>query len=325
MSAYIRDYALTSMSPDTVSRTTRLQTFWCMSWHVSTFAPSTPDLATLAFIILPISRSKATELWGRARQQQVLRPYEKIVLENLSVEEAAELLSKWHRWHDSERQGRCAACEKRTPLGVLAAIMIRERLRKHAAAMFVRTVVNEDNDCEADEPEEDVEQETKERKETIAAGKSIGGRTAQLATIIERIYETGFCAHEEVAVSRRGSVQSHVDEDTQCEDEHDLASTDEAEIRCLLSATLLYRRIFPGAVGACATAVSVILSPPPSPSRKNLALHMSLRAALASPAFDFADERLADTKLSAALDQARDRVNDLLTAVERSVRRNTRL
>ncbi|KAJ3558956.1 hypothetical protein NM688_g624 [Phlebia brevispora] len=44
---------------------------------------------------------------------------------------------------------------------------------------------------------------------------------------------------------------------------------------------------------------------------------MSLRAALASPAFDFADERLEDGQLSAALDRARDKVNDLLTAVER--------
>ena len=300
-----------------------------MSWHVSNASITTSDLATLAFSILPVSSTKAVELWTRARNQEALRLFEKIVLSNLSVDEAAELLSKWRRWHDSERQGRCAACEKRTPLGVLAAIMIRERLRKHAATMFVRTVLPQDareeyEDCEGDEPEIDTELEATERMETIDAGKSIGGRTAQLASILERIWDSGFCPQEEIT-ARPAGAQGAVDDDTQCEDEHDLASTDEAEVRCLLSATLLYRRIFPSSALSCATAVSLILSPPPSPSRKNLALHMSLRTALASPVFDFADERLEDAKLSASLDQARDRVNDMLTAVDRSVRRNTRL
>ena len=78
-----------------VSRATRLQTYWCMSWHVSTFATSTTDLTTLALIIYPVSPSKAHELWDRARNQDVLRPYERLALENLSVEDAADWLVKW--------------------------------------------------------------------------------------------------------------------------------------------------------------------------------------------------------------------------------------
>ncbi|KAF7796146.1 hypothetical protein EIP86_007320 [Pleurotus ostreatoroseus] len=336
--AWVRLGELVACNADTVSKTTRLQTFWCMSWHVSTFATSTSDLATLALIILPISSSKAASLWDRARNQEVPRPHERIVLAHLSVEDAAELLAKWRRWHDAERRTRCTACERRTPLGVLAAILIRERLRKHAAALFVRAVAAQDAeacdlnaevdiDADAEEPLDD-ERAAKERKETIEAGTSIGGRTAQLAVALARIWDAaGFCAPEDLAARPVTGAAPAEDEDeaAECMDAHDLASTDEAEIRCLLGATLLYRRIFPASAPASASAVSAILSPPPSPSRKNLALHMSLRAALASPAFDFADERLEDGSLSAALDRARDKVNDLLTAVERSVRRNIRL
>lgn len=308
-----------------------------MSWRVSTFATSTSDLTTLALIILPVSRGKASELWDRARNQEVLRPYERVVLSTMSVEDAADWLARWQRWHDTERRHRCAACEKRTPLGILAAIITRERLRKHAAAMFVRTVVPRGSRVEADEaysrdaedlvaefdPEQE-ERDDEERRETIEAGKSIGGRTAELATLLERIWDTGFCAHEDITLDSRSARGGRVAEDFGCEDGHDLARSDESEIRTLLSATLIYRRIFPSSFPSCATAVSVILSPPPSPSRKNLALHVSLRAALASSAFDFDAERLKDERLGGALEDARDRVNDMLTALERSVRRNAR-
>ncbi|KAI0341355.1 hypothetical protein BDW22DRAFT_1358860 [Trametopsis cervina] len=317
---------------ESVSRATRLQTYWCMAWHVSTFATSTSDLTTLALIILPISRSKATELWTRAEKQEVLRPYERIVLSNMSVEDAAEWLAKWQRFHDHERKGRCAACEKRTPLGILAAILTRERLRKHAAAMFVRTVIPsrveddgygyEADDAPAEYDAEQEDRDDQDRLETIRAGKAIGGRTAELAVLLERIWDTGFCSPEDFA-SRLGRNEV-APEDFGCVDEHDLARNDEAEIRTLLNATQIYRRIFPSTFPSCATAVSVILSPPPSPSRKNLAMHVSLRAALASSAFDFDAELLKDERLGAVLEDARDRVNDMLTALERSVRRNAR-
>lgn len=312
-------------------KTTRLQTYWCMSWHVSTFATSTSDLTTLALIILPVSLAKATELWDRAANREVLRPHEKIVLSDMSVNDAAEWLAKWRLWHDTERKGgRCAACEKRTPLGILAAILIRERLRKHAAAMFVRSVVptevretsdayDSDDLVAAYDSEKDY-QDAQQLRDTVEAGKSIGGRTAELATLLERIWDTGFCAHEDVLPRQYAERCEGQDWD----DEHDLARSDEAEIRALLSATLVYRRIFPSSFPSCATAVSVILSPPPSPSRKNLALHVSLRAALASSAFDFEGKSSEDLRLAAALEDARDRVNDMLTALERSLRRNVK-
>jgi len=311
-----------------VGKATRMQTYWCMSWHISTFAASTTDLSTLAMIMRPVSSSKATALWDAARKREILRPHEKIVLDNMSVDDAAEWLEKWQRWHETERKGRCAACEKRTPLGVLAAILIRARLRKHAAALFVRTVVRNDARAGADEcgegeglvynAEKDYREE-QERTETVQAGKSIGGRTAELAVLLERIWDTGFCTHEDVLPRYQD------DEDADCEDAHDLASKDEAEIRSLLSATIIYRRIFPSSFPACPTSVSFILSPPPSPSQRNAALHMALRTALGSRAFEFASGgRLEDEELAVALEDSRDRVCDMLVELEKSCRRGAR-
>ncbi|PIL27736.1 transcription factor [Ganoderma sinense ZZ0214-1] len=328
-----------------VGNTTRLQTFWCMSWHISTFAATTSDLSTLALIIRPVSGSKATELWERARKREVLRAHEKIVLNNMSVEGAADWLAKWRSWHESERKGRCTACEKRTPLGILAAILIRERLRKHAASLFVRTVVRAevearranpayDSDDECDDPmytydaDKDFKEE-QERKETVEAGKSIGGRTSELAVLLERIWDTGFFSSEDTLLPAPRHAHAHgcPDVDADCEDEQDLASQDEAEIRALLTATLIYRRIFPSTIPACtlAGAPAFVLSPPPSPSRRNAKLHMALRTALGSPAFESgADGRLEDPGLGAALEDARDRVVDMLVDFERACRRGGR-
>lgn len=208
---------------------------------------------------------------------------------------------------------------------MLAAILLRDRLRKHAANMFVRTVIPQgtrEREVVYD-PEMEAKDE-KERMETIEAGKSIGGRTAELAVLLERIWDTGFCSHEDVfpPPKQNSSIEAGDDEED-CEDEHDLASTDEVEIRSLLSATMIYRRIFPSSFPSCAAPVSVILSPPPSPSRKNVLLHVTLRTALGSPAFDDRFGRL-DEKLGGALEDARDRVVDRLVELERAGRRNGR-
>ncbi|KAH9941125.1 uncharacterized protein BXZ73DRAFT_42084 [Epithele typhae] len=328
-----------------VGNSTRLQTYWCMSWHISTFAASTMDLSTLALIIRPFSLSKANELWERARQREFLRAHERIVLDNMTVEGAADWLAKWRQWHETERNGRCTACEKRTPLGILAAILIRERLRKHAASLFVRTVVRTEvearranpgfEDEEEDESTYDADkdlQEEQERKATVEAGKSIGGRTAELAILLERIWATGFASRADMAAAQQAAAtdamheDEDVDVDADCEDERDLASQDEAEIRALLTATLVYRRIFPSTIPACAPAwPAFVLSPPPSPTARSTQLHTALRAALGSPAFEGgADGRLEDPALGAALEDARDRVVDMLVEFERACRRGGR-
>ena len=151
--------------------------------------------------------------------------------------------------------------------------------------------------------------------------------------LLDRIWDTGFCPQEDVLPARpHAGCDAHgrnPDVDADCEDEQDLASQDEAEIRALLTATLIYRRIFPSTIPACALssgrAPAFILSPPPSPSRRNAQLHMALRTALGSPAFESgADGRLEDPELGAALEDARDRVVDMLVGFERACRRGGR-
>jgi len=105
----------------------------------------------------------------------------------------------------------------------------------------------------------------------------------------------------------------------------------ESDIRSILSALILYRRIFPSSILSCASAsgvepVTFILSPPPSPSRKNAGLHLALRRALASDAFDFKgddteDEKMSeDHRLGVILEDARDHVVDMLVEGERAGR-----
>ena len=90
----------------------------------------------------------------------------------------------------------------------------------------------------------------------------------------------------------------------------------------------MYRRIFPSTLPACAPAAggpAFVLSPPPSPSRRNAQLHTALRTALGSPAFESgADGRLEDPALGAALEDARDRVEDMLFEFERACWRGGR-
>ncbi|TCD68870.1 hypothetical protein EIP91_009585 [Steccherinum ochraceum] len=298
----------------TTSKATRLQTYWCMSWHIPTFKASTTDLSTLALIVRPASHSKASELWEQARQHDALRMHERVVLSTMSVDEASDILDKWRLWRAAERKTRCAACEKRTPLGILAAIIVRFKLRKHAASMFVRTVAPHGaRDEDGEEVLYDAEQEQKDEQEmrgTIEAAKSIGGRTAELAGLLERAWDSGFCPEEDVLSSSRPKLGDHDDE--HCEEEHDLADLDAQEIRSLISATLIYRHIFPSSFPSVGPSVSLILSPPPSPSRKNVALHTALRTALGSAAFDYVEGRLDDPTLGGALEDARDRVVDIL-------------
>ena len=116
-----------------------------------------------------------------------------------------------------------------------------------------------------------------------------------------------------------------------CVEEHDRARSDEVEIRTLLTATEIYRQIFPIPLSPSPSTVSATLSPPPSPpsslsgkkGRPGLGMIGTLRAVLASRAFDFDTGGVKDERLGVRLEEARDRVCDMLTEVERSVRRNT--
>lgn len=282
--------------------------------HTSSFSASTIDLVTLALIIYPFSHTKASALWAKASRARVVRPFERLVLDHMTVDEAASRLAQLRASKISDTDVcRFPDYDRHSPLSVLATLLIREQVRWHAALLFVRTVLH-DESAEDGAPAHvyDAKKEHRqeqERRMCIEAGKSMGGRPAELAALLERIWQAGFVKHEDISQPPSG------DEDDECDGE-------EAEIRTLITALVLYRRLFPSALvpfsGTGRGGISLILSPPPSPSRRNAKLHMALRVALDSEAFDYVGEDAGE--MGAALDDARDRVVDMLVEADRAAR-----
>lgn len=289
----------------TTSLATRLQTFWCIRSHMSWFTASTSDLSTLALVIRPLSAGKASMLWDRARKAAgVVRPYERLVLDRFGVDEAAERLSAI----DDELHA------KYTPIGLLGSIVVTERVRKHAAMLFVRTVLPDQQQDMRTSFGDDMERERFEEDEmrkTINAARSLGGRAGELGEMLESVWKTGVYTFEDDGEDQDPVV---------------------GEIKALLSALVLYRRIFPTSIlgpdenSGC--GVSILLSPPPSPNQKDVKLHYALRRVLGSTVFDFSGEgdgegdveRNKMGTLGIALEDARDRAVDMLVDCERQNR-----
>lgn len=243
-------------------------------------------------------------------------------MESVNVDEAAErLATRSSVYLDERRHG---------PIAVLASMLVLERLKRHTAALFIKTVLSGqpagkgESDWNEDVELEDLKEE-EEKNVTIDAAKSLGGRTGELGEMLERVWKTSVCTLEDIGYGSDCGGNEEVGEDGDSLDE---------DIVSLLTALTLYRRIFPTSVLPCTTsgagAVSILLSPPPSPSRKSSELHLALRRRLGARVFDFTDGSAAGggrdgngkdvVSLGVALEDARDRVVDMLVSVERQVR-----
>jgi hypothetical protein len=155
-----------------------------MHSRISVFKASSTELLTLALIFHPLFNSKANTLWSKARKTEFVRPFERLVLSALTLEEAAERLAAIQCNGDSA---------KHSPIGLLATTLFRERL-KHVSVLFVRTVLPAHNQNGTKDNWVHTEQDNTEeekRKETIDAGKSLGGRSRVLAEALEKIWSTG--------------------------------------------------------------------------------------------------------------------------------------
>lgn len=262
---------------DSISLFTRLYIFWTSS----TPAASTSDLATLALIVLPLSSGRAEQLWARAaRGAERVRPHERLVLEGTTVHEAAERLAAVCA---SER-------EERAPIEVLARVMLEERMRKHAAVLFVHAV-------SADEGEEGEEveggEEEKARQVSIEAAQSLGGRVAELAESLESAWKT----------------------DADDAGAELVAEENDEGAGALLAALGLYRRSFPARARA-----AQVLSPPPSPGGDDGARvrgwRVALRNVLAAEVF----EGKEGGRLWARVEDAKDKLVDMLVEGDRMAR-----
>ena len=246
------------------------------------FATSPSDLSTLALLVFPVWRARATALWTRANNARVVRPFERAVIGAMTVEEASISLAKTRN-------------VRLTPLSSLAIRNVRKAVAHVAARTFVDVVLGPDvqsSDTEVYGAEKDAREEV-ERRAVVDAGRSLGGRSTELVDLLERVTNGAFVRPEEIEYS------------------DDSDDDEERGVRVLLSAIVLYRQLFPSALPG-SSGVSVVLSPPPSPSRRNAGLRAALRVALDSEVFYSGGSEL---------EEARDHVIDTLVDVDRASRR----
>lgn len=251
--------------------------------HTPAFATSPGDLSTLALLVFPIWRARAAALWTRAIHARVVRPFERAVIGAMTIEEASTSLAK-------------ASDVRLSPLSSLAVRYVHKVVARLAGRAFVRAVLDADtqhSENEVYDTEKDAREE-EERRAVVDAGRSMGGSSAELVGLLECICTGMFVRYK----------------DTQPSDDSDV-DDEERGVRMLLGAIVLYRGLFPSGLPR-SSGVPVVLSPPPSPSRRNVGLRAALRVALDGEVF---------YNGGSELEEARDRVIDMLVDVDRASRR----
>jgi hypothetical protein len=182
-----------------------------------------------------------------------------------------------------------------SPLGSLAVCKVHKAVVHLAGRNFVRAVLGADvqlGESEVYDAEKDAREE-EERRAVIDAGRSMGGSSAELVDLLERVCTGMFVRYE----------------DTQRPNDSDI--DEERDVRALLGAIVLHRGLFPSGLPS-SMGIPVVLSPPPSPSRRNTGLRAALRVALDGEVF---------YKGGPELEEARDRVVDMLVDADRASRR----
>ncbi|TFK41466.1 hypothetical protein BDQ12DRAFT_733008 [Crucibulum laeve] len=240
------------------------------------------ELSTLAMVLQGaggvvggFARARARSIWDAARSyaehtkpgsHSKAKVSEKLVLAELDVAGAIDRLTT------SSVDVKGDDGRVYSPLEVLACSLVRERVKEHIGGLFIETVNPTTEDGEEKNNDDEIHR-------TIDAAKELGGTVSELGRILERVWRTP------------SSVTS---------EDLALKGCDE-EVRALLTALVLYKRVF-----ADAPEESALLSPPPSPKGKEEGGMVSeLRRALGSRVFE-------DALGGGALEDARDRVVDLV-------------
>ncbi|KAG6885552.1 hypothetical protein C0993_012793, partial [Termitomyces sp. T159_Od127] len=166
---------------------------------------------------------------------------------------------------------------RRTPMRVLGGMIVRERVRAHLGDLFVAGVCHREH--------RDVEREERERewRRTVEAARELGGGVGALGRRFERVWrvpggEVGLCQED--------------------------GERDGDGVEALVDAVVLYRRVFaPGGVGTDVSALTGLSWR----GRDGDGDVGRLRRALGSRVFEE----------SAVLEDARDRVVDMVVELER--------
>ncbi|EIW77075.1 hypothetical protein CONPUDRAFT_168096 [Coniophora puteana RWD-64-598 SS2] len=263
-------------------------------------APSeTATAALLARTLpMPFARSRAERLWDAARtsaRKGVVRACERLVLDTLLAEEAGAMLDALCA-RDGDKSK--SANTMTTPLDLLAIELVYERVRAHAAELFVERVMPEssadtaagtDGSDEKEQSEDDKRREKEARDErwrvTVAAARSLGGAPRALADAFERAWTLGTLELAELVALGRPAPAAPSSSACSASAAPQAArnSGSKEDARVLLAAVVLHRKVFPRAAAAAGTiAPSIVvehacvdadeegvLSPPPTPPRSS--------------------------------------------------------
>ncbi|CAA7270264.1 unnamed protein product [Cyclocybe aegerita] len=291
------------------------------------------------------SRMRAQAIWGAAKAQVKFssstkagpqkdgKTYQSLVFETIpDVEDSVRRLAAATK---ADGVGESRAYD---PLEVLGVLVVKERIKKHLGKMFVNAVGAHSGDPETEERDE----EEIQWRRTIDAARELGGGVEALAKTFERVWKTSCTSFD-------GASEDHI------EDLRSDIDSDDGEIQALMTALVLFRRVFASPAASdveCSSAASsvtmtptareresaahLLMSPPPSPDpsrparpgvkadERRLQTIRGLRRALGHPVFeelglgDGADDHQQDTELG--LEDARDRIVDLIVDVERRER-----
>ncbi|KAH6905342.1 hypothetical protein BKA70DRAFT_1402659 [Coprinopsis sp. MPI-PUGE-AT-0042] len=248
-------------------------------------------------------RLKAQSLWNAAKTQSELvqtprstktpvKAFEKLVMESFQLDDATKALA------EASPKDKTNGESALTPIEVLGATIVKQRVKQHLGALFVEVVsLSQDEIVEQDKDEsKNLEAEI---GRTIDAAKELGGSIEELGCTLERVWK---------------SSSATLLDDLHLSDVADESSEGgvDGEIRALLTALVLYKRMFSGS--NTPTVSSLLISPPPSPtgarvSKEGQAL-LSLRKALGSRVFEDGDRE-------GSMEDARDKVVDLIVDTER--------
>ncbi|KIL57574.1 hypothetical protein M378DRAFT_16183 [Amanita muscaria Koide BX008] len=274
-------------------------------------SPSLEDLCTFSlvlhetgsFIVNALLRGSSRVMWDRAKvlcasllrkPGKHVRMYERLVLDNIDVDEAATRLAG--NVIIPAQQG-LDMDQEPSPLTVLGAIAVRDRMKKHLAAAFVKTATADDK-IASDVNDNDDNDDEDERQKTFSAASELGGSLAQLGKIAERL-----CRLVADGRGQMVTVSSDLVESLANRDEQD-------EVSSLILALVLYQRVFHSHDKGQWT----LLSPPPSHGGRFASTDpvFLLKKTLGSGVFD--------EECVQGLEDARDETVDLIVEIERKRR-----
>lgn len=257
-----------------------------------------------------VTRVQALSTWAQAKKRTTLvhtarsthapaKTFERLVMESFTTVDAASKALSSTSPRDKSNGERTL-----TPIEVLGASLVKQRVKSHLGALFVEVVSLSQDDIVEQDKDESAKDVEGEMRRTIEAAAELGGEIEELGRTLERVWK----ASSPAALDELYTSSSEVEE-----------GGVDGEIRSLLTALVLYKKMFSGT--NTPTVTSLLISPPPSPTTRtsNSASGktkskegeelLELRRALGSRVFEDAE--------GGCMEDARDKVVDLICDTER--------